>query len=64
MGSWVPVRFPSWAADCFSILGRRVPRGPVSYFFFSSSFLFLFSYFFHRFCILHPNKVKPLSKFL
>jgi hypothetical protein len=29
-----------------------------------SWFFFLFSvfYFFHRFCILNPNKVKPMSK--
>jgi hypothetical protein len=45
-------------------LGRGVPRGPFSIFILFSSFLFLFSYFLHRFCILNPNKVKPLSKFL
>jgi hypothetical protein len=39
---------------------------PFPYFFdlFPFSFSFLFSYFFHRFCILNPNKVKPISKFL
>jgi hypothetical protein len=28
-----------------------------------SFFLFLFSYFFHNFCILAPNKLKLISKF-
>jgi hypothetical protein len=37
---------------------------PVGQFFFCFSiFVFLFSYFFHNFCILAPNELKPLSKF-
>jgi hypothetical protein len=37
---------------------------PVGQIFFCFSiFLFLFSYFFHNFCILAPNELKPLSKF-
>jgi hypothetical protein len=41
-------------------LGRARPLGPVGYIFFS----FLFSYFFYNFCILAPNELKPVSKFL
>jgi hypothetical protein len=37
---------------------------PFSFFFVLSPFLFSVFYFFHRFGILHPNKVKPISKLL
>jgi hypothetical protein len=37
--------------------------GYLPLFFVLNPFLFLISYFLHGFCILHPNKVKPLSKF-
>jgi hypothetical protein len=36
---WVPIRFSSWAAGCFLLLGRRVPR--VHFYFF---LLFSFSF--------------------
>jgi hypothetical protein len=35
---------------------------PLSYFYFIFFlFFFYFSYFLHSFCIMHPNKVKPIS---
>jgi hypothetical protein len=44
-------------------LGRMASRGPFSYFFlFFTSFLFLKSYFFHRFCKKALNQFKPLSE--
>jgi hypothetical protein len=52
-----------WAAGWFCYWADAFPSA-FSIFLFFSSFLFPFSYFFHRFCILHPNKVKPISKFL
>jgi hypothetical protein len=61
----VPVRSEGkWAAGLFPFLGRGVPEAFFYIFFVLPSFLFLFSYFFCSFCIMHPNKVKPLSKFL
>jgi hypothetical protein len=51
---WIGSRaWPKWA-------------GLSSSLFFLCCFFFLFSvfYFFHRFCILNLNKVKPSSKFL
>jgi hypothetical protein len=51
-----------WAVGPFLVLGRKGSRGPISYFSFSSSFLFLFSYFLHRFCILNSNDFKPIAK--
>jgi hypothetical protein len=52
------------------LMGREVSvlgcLGPLPFFLFIllSLYSFLFSNFLYRFCILNPNKVKPLSKFL
>jgi hypothetical protein len=45
-----------------AVLGRKGSRGPISYFSFSSSFPFLFSYFFCIFCKNASNQFKPLSE--
>jgi hypothetical protein len=53
------------AAHKICCMGRRArwagwaEFGPVG----SDLFFFLFSYFFHNFCILAPNELKPISKF-
>jgi hypothetical protein len=38
----VPVRYPSWAAGWFLLVGRRVPRGPFSFLFCFLLFFFCF----------------------
>jgi hypothetical protein len=57
------------AAAC---TGLDAPKGRLAgpdsvrsarFFFCFSIFVFLFSYFFHNFCILASNELKPLSKF-
>jgi hypothetical protein len=56
---WVPIRFSSWAAGCFLLLGRRVPRVHFYFYFFFSLFLFLFSELKQIFCktpSIDPNK--------
>jgi hypothetical protein len=53
----------SWAAGWFSYWAERVPRGPNSYFSFSSSFLFLFLVYFISFSKLVQIDSNQFVKF-
>jgi hypothetical protein len=52
---------PGWAVGCMRDWAKIHPRGPFL-FLFSSSFPFLFSYFFYIFCKTFSNQFKPLSE--
>jgi hypothetical protein len=51
---WAEAGFWSWA--------ERLPRVRLHIFLSFTSFSFLFSYFFYRFCKKAPKQIKPLSE--